>query len=111
MPHAMGEYYERVNDYDLEYQSQSEQELPFWRELVMRYTPTHMLELACGRGRSGIDLLHSPGTFTLEGLDIEPAMLASYPRKLELAPPETQQRLTLHHTDTSEYDLPTTPLN
>jgi SAM-dependent methyltransferase len=102
----MGEYYERVNDYDLEYQSQSEQDLPFWRELVMRYTPTHMLELACGSGRIGIDLLHSPGNFTLEGLDIEPAMLASYQRKLELEPQETQQRVTLHQADMCEYDLP-----
>src|SRR5689334_21528279 len=106
MPHAMGEYYERISDYDLEYQSQSEQDLPFWRELVMRYTPTHMLELACGSGRIGIDLLHSPGNFALEGLDIEPAMLASYQRKLEREPEETQQRVTLHQTDMCEYDLP-----
>lgn len=104
--HAMGEYYERVNDYDLEYQSQSEQDLPFWRELVMRYTPARMLELACGSGRIGIDLLHSPGNFTLEGLDIEPAMLASYQRKLEREPEETQQRVTLHKGDMCAYDLP-----
>ncbi len=39
MPYNMGEYYERASDYDLEYQSQTEQDVPFWCELVMRYTP------------------------------------------------------------------------
>ena len=51
MPYNMGEYYERVSDYDLEYQSQSELDIPFWCELVMRYTPRRVLELACGSGR------------------------------------------------------------
>jgi SAM-dependent methyltransferase len=106
MPHAMGEYYERVDDYDLEYQSQSEQDLPFWRELVMRYAPAHVLELACGSGRIGIELLHSPGNFTLEGIDIEPAMLASYQKKLARASEEMQQRVTLHQGDMCEYALP-----
>src|SRR6266516_1928060 len=50
----MGEYYARVSDYDLEYQSQSEQDVPFWCELVMRYTPQRLLELACGSGRIGL---------------------------------------------------------
>ncbi len=67
MPYNMGEYYERVNDYDLEYQSQTQQDVPFWCELVMRYTPERVLELACGSGRIGIELLHSPGNFQLEG--------------------------------------------
>ena len=70
MPNNMGEYYERINDYDLEYQSQSELDIPFWRELMMRYTPQRVLELACGSGRIGIELLHSPGNFQLEGLDM-----------------------------------------
>jgi hypothetical protein len=48
MLYHLGEYYERSDDYDLEYQSQSEQDVPFWRELVMRYTPERVLELACG---------------------------------------------------------------
>jgi SAM-dependent methyltransferase len=106
MTQAMGEYYERVNDYDLQYQSQSEQDLPFWHELVMRYTPAHMLELACGSGRIGIELLHSPGDFTLEGLDLDAGMLASYQRKLEREPEETRERVTLHQGDMCEYDLP-----
>src|SRR5579859_8298210 len=33
MPYNMGEYYEHTSDYDLEYQGQSEQDLPFWREI------------------------------------------------------------------------------
>jgi SAM-dependent methyltransferase len=106
MPYAVGEYYERINDYDLEYQSQSEQDLPFWRELVMRYIPTHVLELACGSGRIGLELLHMPGNFIFEGLDIEPAMLTSYQKKLEREPTKLQQRVILHQGDMSAYDLP-----
>ncbi len=105
MPYATGEYYERVNDYDLEYQSQSEQDVPFWRELVMRYTPRRVLELACGSGRIAIELLRGPGNFYLEGLDIEPAMLNAYRRKLEREPEDIQQRVTLHEGDMSNYHL------
>lgn len=100
------EYYHRVNDYDLQHQSFAEEDLPFWRELVMRYTPAHVLELACGTGRIGIDLLHCPGHFTLEGLDREPAMLASYQGKLEREPEEIQHRVTLHQADMCNYSLP-----
>jgi SAM-dependent methyltransferase len=106
MPYNMGEYYERASDYDLEYQGQSEQDLPFWRELVMRYTPQRVLELACGSGRIGMDLLHGPGNFELEGLDISPEMLAAYRRKLEREDEATQNRVTLHEADMSNYDLP-----
>ncbi|MBE3558267.1 MAG: class I SAM-dependent methyltransferase [Ktedonobacteraceae bacterium] len=106
MPYAVGEFYERVNDYDLEYQSQSEQDIPFWLELVMRYTPQRVLELACGSGRIGIELLHGPGNFQLEGLDIAPEMLAAYRRKLTREPEQHQQRVTLHEGDMCNYDLP-----
>ena len=105
MPYYMGEYYQRVNDYDLEYQSQTEQDVPFWRELVMRYTPQRVLELACGSGRIGIELLRSPGNFQLEGLDIAPEMLNAYRRKLEREPEAVQQRVTLHEGDMSDYQL------
>lgn len=105
MPYNMGEYYERVSDYDLEYQSQSEQDIPFWCELVMRYTPQRVLELACGSGRIGLELLHSPGSFQLEGLDISPEMLNAYRRKLAREPEAIQQRVTLHEADMSNYEL------
>ena len=81
MLYAVGEYYEHAADYDLEYQSQSEQDVPFWQELVMRYTPQRVLELACGSGRIGLELLHSPGDFLLDGLDISEEMLGAYQRK------------------------------
>jgi SAM-dependent methyltransferase len=105
MPYAMGEYYERVNDYDLTYQSQSEQDLPFWLELVMRYTPQRVLELACGSGRIGLELLRGPGTFKMEGLDIESAMLAAFQRKLEREPESLRERVTLHQGDMTAYQL------
>lgn len=106
MPYDMGEYYERVSDYDLEYQSQSEQDIPFWRELVTRYMPRRVLELACGSGRIGIELLTISGDFALEGLDISPEMLAAYQRKLERTPETLRERVTLHEGDMSEYALP-----
>src|SRR5260370_19387231 len=93
MLYDMGEYYERASDYDLEYQGQSEQDVPFWCELVMRYTPQRVLELACGSGRIGLELLHCPGSFQLEGLDISPAMLNAYRRKLAREPETVQQRV------------------
>lgn len=105
MSYHLGEYYERASDYDLEYQGQSEQDIPFWRELVMRYTPQRVLELACGSGRISIELLHGPGNFQLEGLDISEEMLSAYRRKLEREPEAVQQRVTLHEADMSDYDL------
>ena len=105
MPYDMGEYYEHVNDYDLEYQSQTQQDVPFWCELVMRYTPERVLELACGSGRIGVELLHSPGKFYLEGLDISPEMLNAYRRKLAKEPEAIQQRVTLSEGDMSNYQL------
>lgn len=106
MVYAVGEYYAHVSDYDLEYQGQSEQDVPFWQELVMRYMPQRVLELACGSGRLGMALLHSPGSFQLEGIDIAPDMLHAYRRKLEHEPIPTQQRVTLHEGDMCEYQLP-----
>lgn len=105
MTYAMGEYYERVSDYDLEYQSQSEKDVPFWCELVVRYTPQRVLELACGSGRIGLELLHGPGNFQLEGLDIAPEMLNAYRRKLEREPESVQQRVTIHEGDMCDYQL------
>ncbi len=106
MPYAVGDYYERAEDYDLEYQSQSEQDLPFWKELLMRYMPQRVLELACGSGRIGIELLRGPGDFLLDGVDISEGMLAAYQRKLADESETVQQRVTLHTGDMSAYALP-----
>ncbi len=106
MFYAVGEYYERAEDYDLEYQSQSEQDVPFWKELVMRYTPRRVLELACGSGRIGLELLRGPGDFLLDGIDISEEMLAAYQRKLAHESEAIQQRISLHMADMSDYALP-----
>src|SRR5438876_6279838 len=105
MPNDMGKYYERASDYDLEYQSQTLQDVPFWCELVMRYTPQRVLELACGSGRIGLELLHSPGNFQLEGLDISSEMLGAYQRKIAREPETVQQRVTLHEADMCDFQL------
>ena len=106
MAYAVGEYYERVDDYDLTYQSQSKQDLPFWQELVLRYLPQRALELACGSGRIGLELLRGPGDFLLEGIDISEEMLAAYRRKLERETDTLQQRITLHEGDICDFELP-----
>lgn len=106
MPYAIGEYYEHADEYDLEYQSQSEQDVPFWRELVMRYLPQRVLELACGSGRIGLELLRGPGDFQLEGIDLSEEMLEAYRRKLARENESIQQRVTLHASDMSDYQLP-----
>jgi SAM-dependent methyltransferase len=72
---------------------------------VMRFTPQRVLELACGSGRIGIELLHSPGSFQLEGLDISPEMLGAYKRKLAREPEAVQQRVNLHEADMSDFQL------
>src|SRR5260370_34029967 len=105
MLYDMGNYYERASDYDREYQGQSEQDVPFWCDLVMRYTAKRVLELACGSGRIGLELLHCPGSFQLEGLDISPVMLNAYRRKLAKETETVQQRITLHEADMADYQL------
>ena len=105
MLYNMGEYYERARDYDLEYQDGVKTHVPFWRELVMRHEAERVLEMACGSGRIGIELLHGPGSFKLEGLDISPEMLAAYRRRLEREPEEVRQRVTLHEANMTDYEL------
>src|SRR5437868_13262222 len=105
MPYDKGECYEHTSDYDLEYSTQAEQDGPFWCELVMRYAPQRVLELACGSGRIGIELLHSPGSFLLEGLDISSEMLGAYQRKLDREPEAIRQRVRLHKADMSDFQL------
>lgn len=101
----VGEYFDHVDDYELECRSQSEVDIPFWRELIERYMPARVLELACGSGRIGVELLRGPATFHLEGLEINENMLAAYSRKMEHEPEELKQRLTLHRGDMYNYEL------
>lgn len=106
MSYAVGEYYERAEEYDLEYQSQSEQDVPFWQGLVARYLPERILELACGSGRIGLELLRGPGSFNMVGLDLSEEMLGAYRRKLSRESETLQQRVTLHTGDMCDYALP-----
>jgi SAM-dependent methyltransferase len=64
------------------------------------------LELACGSGRIGLELLQLPITFVLEGLDIDKAMLAAYHNRLQREPESVRQRVSLHEADMSNYELP-----
>jgi SAM-dependent methyltransferase len=100
----MEDYY-RVNDYELESQNQSKMDIPFWLDLIKRYKCNDVLELACGSGRIGIELLRNLDTLYVEGLDIDDAMLAAYRQKLDAEQVTLQQRATLHHADMCDYDL------
>nr|BBH93840.1 methyltransferase [Thermogemmatispora argillosa] len=106
MTYCVGEYYERAEDYDLHYQSQSEQDLPFWQGLIEEYRPRRVLELACGSGRLGLPLARRFPQLIVEGLDSSPQMLAAYRRKLEREAPEVQRRVILHEGDMRDYRLP-----
>jgi SAM-dependent methyltransferase len=99
------EYYERVDEYELLSQQHSAFDIPFWREVVRRYEPKHVLEMACGSGRIGIELLHAPQIFHLEGLDSNEHMLAAYREKLAREPETVKQRVLLHHADMCQFDL------
>jgi SAM-dependent methyltransferase len=105
MVYKTKEYYEQVSDYDLESMNQSKLDIPFWNELIKRYMPRHVLELACGSGRIGIELLHNSETLHLEGLDINETMLAMYRQKLSSEPDTLKQRVILHQADMSNYNL------
>lgn len=105
MPYKVDEYYRQIDDYELMCQSQSKMDIPFWREMIRRYEPTYVLELACGSGRIGIELLHCPQIFQLESLDINEHMLAAYREKLERESDTVKQRVLLHHGDMCRYNL------
>ena len=105
MSYDLGEFYQRADDYDLEYQGQSEEDVPFWCEVIRHHTAQHVLELACGTGRIGLELVRGLDGLQVEGLDISPEMLAAYRHKLEGEPEAIQQRITLHEGDMCHYQL------
>lgn len=105
MTYKVEEYYEHIDDYELLCQQHSVFDIPFWCEVIRRYEPKRVLEMACGSGRIGIELLHTLLTFHLEGLDINKRMLAAYREKLAHEPETIKQRVLLHHADMCQFNL------
>ena len=99
--------YARPADYDLEHDS-DEEDVRFYRRLVTRLKPGHLLELGCGSGRVTLPLAESAARdeFELTGVDLSPDMLAEAGRKLSAQPAEVQARVRLLHGDILEFAAP-----
>ena len=112
MAYAVGEYYESAEEYDLEYQSQSEQDVPFWRELVLRYLPQRALELACGSGRIGWDFLTGRNLALREAVLVDEIRIEAAPDLRlpdEIAVEHGKQRDNGDHRQADEPGAPLVP--
>ena len=76
MIYAMGEYYERVNDYDLEYRD-GRIRYPFLARTGAALYATACIGTGLWQWPYYHELLHGPGDF-VEGLDIAPEMLMPF---------------------------------
>jgi SAM-dependent methyltransferase len=68
--------YTHPDDYDLEHE-QDERDVQFYRELMRRWSPSRVLDFACGSGRITLPLgrlAHERG-FEIVGVDLSDAML------------------------------------
>lgn len=92
--------YERPRDYDLEHAGDSD-DIEFFLDLVTRFRPRRVLEIACGSGRVTIPLarLGAERDFDVVGIDISDAMLGEADGKRALEALEVRNRLSLVHGD------------
>jgi SAM-dependent methyltransferase len=96
--------YERPHDYDLEHEGDDE-DIRFYLELVRRFRPRRVLELASGSGRVTIPLAQRAAAddFTIVGLERSEAMIGEAERKrLELTDGE-RSRLTFVQGDLRDW--------
>jgi ubiquinone/menaquinone biosynthesis C-methylase UbiE len=70
--------YQRPADYDLEHEDDN-RDVRFYRELVRRWRPLRILDLACGNGRITLELaaMADDLRFEIVGVDLAEEMLAS----------------------------------
>lgn len=94
--------YSNPYNYDLENRDVV-QDIPFWNEAARRYEAGRVLELACGTGRLAIPLARAG--FSVAGLDLDAGMLERCRVKLVTEKLGTQDNLTLHQGDMSNFEL------
>lgn len=90
------EIYQHPADYDLEHE-QDERDIRFYRDLVRRWSPTRVLDLACGSGRITLPLasIATDAGFDIVGVDLSDAMLDRAREKQSELPPSARQHLRL----------------
>jgi len=70
--------YQRLDDYDLEHEDDG-RDVSFYCEMVRRWRPARILDLACGNGRITLELasMAADFDFAVVGVDLAEEMLAS----------------------------------
>lgn len=78
-------------------------DIAFWETTAAALSQGPILELGCGTGRVLLPLARAG--YEVTGLDRAAHMLARCRDKLQLEPPEVQQRVTLLEADMTSFDL------
>ena len=94
------EIYLRPDDYDLEHEH-DERDVRFYSDLMRRWSPTRVLDLACGSGRITLPLakLAQDIDYDIVGVDLSDAMLDRAREKLRDLGLANPQRLRLVNGD------------
>ena len=96
--------YTRPSDYDLEHEH-DQQEIAFYLELIRRWKPRRVLDLACGSGRLTIPLaqLGVDHDFHVTGVDAAEDMLARARAKVRDGDPRIAQSIRFIQSDIREF--------
>lgn len=88
--------YQRPDDFDLEHE-QDDRDIVFYQQLLGRFRPSRVLDLACGSGRVTLPLARVAAEHGLEivGVDVEEQMLARARQKCVELDDRVRRRLTL----------------
>ncbi len=92
--------YQRPDDYDLEHEH-DERDVRFYAELMRRWSPRRVLDLACGSGRITLpprETRYEVG-YHIVGVDLSETMLERAREKQQEFAPETADRLRLVNGD------------
>jgi len=92
--------YTHLADYDLEHDGEA-RDIDFYRELLRRWSPARVLDLACGNGRITLPLaeLAAERDFDIVGVDIADDMLEHARDKCRALASEARTRLQLVRGD------------
>jgi ubiquinone/menaquinone biosynthesis C-methylase UbiE len=96
----MVQLYRRPDEYDLEHLGDDD-DIQFYVNLSRSLKPERVLELACGTGRITIPLAEegARSSYSVVGLDTEPAMLKQAGQKLKRLPAAVRRRIKLVEGD------------
>jgi len=106
-PRAMEAIYQRPRDYDLEHEG-DDQDVEFYRQLIERWRPRRVMELASGSGRVTIPLARLAAASQLDvvGLEREGAMLDEAWRKRAMLAESERRRISFVAGDMRDWRAP-----